>query len=201
MQSYGVHEWQSAGVMLEATFTPLPYGGQWLPGVAEEHQERLAAFDRLGSNGAQVRDEESAGRVRLRRDGSLALTYRLRRRETRLLGFAMARAAEIWFAAGAREVYPQLSGNPILGPGDATRLQSRPPRAHEMRVESFHPMGTCRIGADPATTVAEPDGAVRGVRALHVADASVFPTALGVNPMMTVIACAAQIARRIAERS
>ena len=34
------------GILLEATFTPLAFGAQWLPGTGAEHQERMLAFDR-----------------------------------------------------------------------------------------------------------------------------------------------------------
>ena len=33
MQSYYVDQWQPEGILLEATFTPLSFGAQWLPGV------------------------------------------------------------------------------------------------------------------------------------------------------------------------
>ena len=33
MQSYYVDEWPPEGILLEATFTPLSFGAQWLPGV------------------------------------------------------------------------------------------------------------------------------------------------------------------------
>ena len=44
-----------------------------------------------------------------------------------------------------------------------------------------HPMGTCRMGADGGSVV-DPDLRVRGVRALRVADASVFPAPIGTGP-------------------
>jgi choline dehydrogenase-like flavoprotein len=47
--------------------------------------------------------------------------------------------------------------------------------------------------------VTTPEGAVRGTDGLYVADASLLPTSLGVNPMMTVIACASRIAGRLAD--
>jgi choline dehydrogenase-like flavoprotein len=36
---------------------------------------------------------------------------------------------------------------------------------------------------------------VRGTDGLYVADASLLPTSVGVNPMMTIIACAIHVAR------
>jgi choline dehydrogenase-like flavoprotein len=50
----------------------------------------------------------------------------------------------------------------------------------------YHPAGTCRMGTttDPCTVV-DPKLHVRGVGHLRVADASIFPTMIGVNPCMT----------------
>src|SRR6188472_4250046 len=74
MQSYYVDEWEPEGVLLEATFTPLPFGGPWLPGIGREHQESLRAYDRIGSIGVHLTDE-SAGRVGLAADGEMRMTY------------------------------------------------------------------------------------------------------------------------------
>jgi choline dehydrogenase-like flavoprotein len=60
-----------------------------------------------------------------------------------------------------------------------------------------HQMGTCRLGADRATSVADPYGEVHGVRGLFIADASGFPSASGVNPMLSVMALAYRVAQRI----
>jgi choline dehydrogenase-like flavoprotein len=60
---------------------------------------------------------------------------------------------------------------------------------------SAHQMSTCRIGKDRRSSVAAPNGEVWGIRGLYVADASAFPSASGVNPMLTVMA----LARRTAQ--
>ena len=199
MQSYYVDEWFDHGLLLEATFTPLAFGAQWLPGVGREHQERVLAYDRIASTGVHLSDR-SSGRVRLSGDGSLRLSYRLTRDEAATLTYGIARAAEIFFAAGATEVYPQVSGAPVLHPGGVAEFEASPPRPSELRLEAFHPMGTAAMGHDSSRAVTTPDGAVRGAERLFVADASLLPTSLGVNPMMTVIACASRVANRLAER-
>ena len=55
-------------------------------------------------------------------------------------------------------------------------------------------MGTCRMGATADDSVCDETGAVRGLKGLYVADASLFPAASGVNPMITVMALADMIA-------
>src|SRR5215211_80136 len=149
MQSYCVDEWAQRGILLEATFTPLAFGAQWLPGTGDEHQRRMLAYDRLGSTGVHLSDR-SAGRVGLTAGGTLRVTYKLRRDEARELVFGIARAADLMFAAGATEVYPQIGGTPVLRRGDLPALESSPPAPGALRLEAFHPMGTAPLSADPA---------------------------------------------------
>jgi len=198
MQSYYVDEWENERILLEATFTPLPFGGAWLLGSGREHQEAILGFDRVASIGVHLSDE-SAGRVGLGRDGSLRATYRLSDEDARRLTFGIARAAEIHFAAGAEEVYPNVARVPVLRPNELAGFEATSFKPAELRLEAFHPMGTARISADPDQGACAADGSVNGVEDLYVADASLFPTSVGVNPMMTIIAFAKQVATGITE--
>jgi choline dehydrogenase-like flavoprotein len=197
MQSYYVDQWEAQRVLLEATFTPLPFGGAWLRGVGIEHQRAMLEFDRVGSIGVQLSDE-SSGRVRVARDGSLRASYHLSREDAGRLVFGIARAAEIHFAAGATEVYPNIGRVPVLTPGRLAEFEATAFKPSELRLEAFHPMGSARIAASEGEGVCAGDGSVNGVADLYVADASLFPTSVGVNPMMTIIAFSTQIANRIA---
>lgn len=60
-----------------------------------------------------------------------------------------------------------------------------------------HQMGSCRMSAAPEDGVVDPSGRVWGVEGLYVADASVFPSASGVNPMVTNMAISDRTARGI----
>jgi choline dehydrogenase-like flavoprotein len=198
MQSYYVDEWEHERVLLEATFTPLPFGGAWLLGSGREHQEAMLRFDRIGSIGVHLSDE-SAGRVGVAGDGSVRMSYRLSDEDARRLVFGIARAAEIHFAAGATEVYPNIGRVPVLRPDRLAEFEATAFRPSELRLEAFHPMGTARIATDPREGVCAADGSVNGVDGLYVADTSLFPTSVGVNPMMTAIAFSKKIAAGIAE--
>ena len=63
---------------------------------------------------------------------------------------------------------------------------------------SAHQMGTCRMSSHAGAGVVDSRGQVWGTEELYVADASVFPSASGVNPMVTVMAIADWIARGVA---
>lgn len=192
MQSWHVDEWRARGLFLEATFTPLPFGAHWLPGVGGAFKDRVADISKLAVIGVHLADT-SSGRVRLR-GGDARLAYRLTGEDAERLGYGIARASEILFAAGAREVYPQVAGVTSLRPGEQRALESgvKPAR---LRLEAFHPMGTVALGA-----ATELDGQLPDLPGAYVADGSLLPTALGVNPMITIIAMARRVARGVADQ-
>ncbi|HEX4735266.1 MAG TPA: GMC family oxidoreductase [Thermoleophilaceae bacterium] len=192
MQSWHVDEWRSHGVFLEATFTPLPFGAHWLPGVGREFKDRLANIGRLAVIGVHLIDT-SSGRVRLR-GGAARLGYKLTGADAERLGFGIARASELLFAAGAREVYPQIAGISSLAPSEEGRVESGI-KPGQLRLEAFHPMGTAAMGV-----VTDDRGQLRDLPGAYVADGSLLPTALGVNPMITIIAMARRVARGLADQ-
>jgi choline dehydrogenase-like flavoprotein len=59
-------------------------------------------------------------------------------------------------------------------------------------------MGTCRMGLDPATSVAGPWGELHDVQGVWIGDTSAFPTPSGTNPMITVMALAHRNAEAVA---
>jgi choline dehydrogenase-like flavoprotein len=105
-------------------------------------------------------------------------------------------------AAGAKRIVPLLTPpldwrehedfDAWLG-----RLRARPISPNRILLFTAHQMSSCRIGTDPRTSVADPDGRVRGVRGLFVTDASAFPTASWVNPMLSIMALARWTAGRM----
>jgi choline dehydrogenase-like flavoprotein len=193
MQSYYVDEWEEQRMLLEATFTPLPFGGAWLLGTGRQHQESILGVGHVGSIGVHLSDD-SSGRVGVMGNGSMRATYRLSDADAMRLAFGIARAAEIHFAAGATEVYPNIGRVPVLRASELADFESTSFRPSELRLEAFHPMGTARIASDPSEGVCATDGSVNGIDGLYVADAALFPSSVGVNPMMTIIALAKRVA-------
>ncbi|WP_342551548.1 GMC family oxidoreductase [Paenibacillus sp. FSL R7-0652] len=76
-------------------------------------------------------------------------------------------------------------------------------RLNEALVDLFgdHQMGTCRMGDDPLTSVTDRYGRMHDIKNIFIADTSVFPTGLGVNPMITTVANALRIGSWIVEQS
>jgi choline dehydrogenase-like flavoprotein len=199
MQSWRVDEWLDRGLFLEATFTPLAFGAHWLRGAGLTWKERVARYGELAVIGVHLADA-SEGRVRVDGKGRLRVRYSLSNADAHKLTFGIARAAQIHFAAGAEEAYPQVGGIAAVRPGGERALEESLIGPSALRLEAFHPMGTARMGARARDSVVDTDGAVRELEGVYVADASVLPSALGANPMLTIMACARRIARGLADR-
>jgi choline dehydrogenase-like flavoprotein len=171
---------------------------------AAQHRELMGTFSRLGFCAVLPRDR-SEGRITVGRDGSPVVRYRLVPDDERRIVDGLVAAGQIMEAAGAHELFtlhaPPLSYRP--GPGARERwaeeLSSIGLRGKVTGV-SFHQMGSCRMGSDRTTSAIGPDNETHEVRNLFVADASAFPTASGVNPMLTVYGIANRAAGKIAAR-
>jgi len=112
-QAYNVDHFTREGIFIQGQFVPPAMEAPVLPGVGTAHNERMAHYARLGSFGALV-SEESAGRVRATRAGFPRVTYQLNAADARKLTRATGLAAEIFSAAGAREVYSGVHSRPVL---------------------------------------------------------------------------------------
>jgi choline dehydrogenase-like flavoprotein len=72
--------------------------------------------------------------------------------------------------------------------------------AGQAQMVSFHIMGSARMGGSPGDSVCDPTGQVWDTPGLYVLDGSAFPTASGVNPMVTIEALAHMNARALAAK-
>jgi choline dehydrogenase-like flavoprotein len=77
-------------------------------------------------------------------------------------------------------------------------VTSMPIAPREFLLFSAHQMGSCRMGSDPASSVADPRGQLHDTPGVWVGDASAFPSASGTNPMLTIMALARRTAHAIA---
>jgi choline dehydrogenase-like flavoprotein len=199
MQSYGIEDMADRGVMFEATFPPPGLGyaesGLGLPGL--ERKKMLASIGRTAVLGLLVSDEGRGRVTDLGAGRTPLMTYSLGRRDARTMLDGMLLASKVLFAAGATEVHPMVAGVPGLrSPAEAEAALERDIPAGALRLTAYHPMGTARMGAGG---VVDGFGRVRAAERLVVPDASVFPTSLGVNPQVTIMAFATRAARQMAD--
>ena len=179
--------------MLEGIAGPPDQGAMSTPRTGAEHRELMLAARRTGSFGVMVSDT-ARGSVR-RSPGRMVVRYDLHPDDAERFRRGFELLARIFFAAGAREVIVPLEGVPTLRDGDVEPLRRARVRPRQVGAMAFHPLGTARAGADPAASVVDPRLQVHGVGGLYVADGSVVPSSLGVNPQITIMALAARLAR------
>jgi choline dehydrogenase-like flavoprotein len=192
-QSYYVDEWAADGIMLEGAAGPPDYLAMVMPGRGVAHRELMLRARHVAQFGVMVSDS-SRGHVRVPRRGGPIVRYDLNAEDVAKFQRGVEALCEIYRAAGARELLVPVRGVPRLDPEDLEPLRRARLRAADLELMAFHPLGTARAGADPGRAVVDGDGQLHGVRGVHVADASAIPTALGVNPQITIMTLATRLA-------
>jgi choline dehydrogenase-like flavoprotein len=176
-----------------------------LPGTGAAHAAEMRDFNRFGVTIGLTRDgaerQRSSGSVTVSRRGDTSIRYRLTLEDERRVRASLPAMARLHFAMGASSV-STMHATPltIRSPRDVESLATASIAPNRMALFSAHVNGTCRMGTDPDTSGATPDGERYGVRGLYITDGAALPTALGVNPQETIMAVSTVLAGRIAAR-
>jgi choline dehydrogenase-like flavoprotein len=198
IQGWQVTQFMDEGIMISTSMMPPALISMGFPLMGEEHLRLMSDYPNMLAAGALVEDSDSSGRVRSMPFGDVQMTYRLGPRDAQMLKRGAALTAEILFAAGARGALPNVHGLPALRSMDELdRLFDPRIRPEDLEVLTVHAMSSCRMGGDPRRSVVGPWGEHHQVRGLFVADASVFPGPIGVNPQVTIMALATRTGQHI----
>jgi len=173
----------------------------WING--KQHKEMMTKVPHISTFIWFLRDK-GAGQISLDKAGNSVASYALTD-ETDQKNFrhATAEAIRIHEAAGAQEIMVSLAHNQLIwkrGTNLENFIQSvmkQPLLNGAQPMISAHQLCTCRMGTDPATSVANTDGELRDVKGVWIGDGSACPTALGANPMITIMALAARTADKM----
>lgn len=157
---------------------------------ALDMKERMSRFSRTAHLFALARDKGSGN---VNHPGHL--NYGLDSHDENNLRNGIERVLRILVAAGAQEVGTHHCYGERLNVKDSSpeeierfikRVSSRRLRDLSTPLCSAHQMGSCRMGVSERSSAVDERGETWEVERLFVADASVLPTAVGVNPMVTV---------------
>jgi len=203
--AHGCDEWRLArrdshGRYLEGGYLLMPNQlgpavlAAFLPGFGAEHRRWMEAMPRLGGTIAWIDDVET-GRITLDARGEPRYALPIAGDNARMLRDSMKKGALLLLAAGAREVFlPDPLGTRIRDERDLPRVDTVEIGPGAMNFAAPHPAGACRMGKDPTRSVVAPTGESHDVRGLYVADPSVFPTAVSVDPSETILAFSHRLA-------
>ncbi len=197
-QGHEVIGLRAEGLKFEALGFGLAILGARMHGLGGPLSQELAQMAHWADWGVAVR-AQGRGRVRrLGRTGPI-VTWSPTAEDLGRFRRGLAVLGALFFAAGAREVLPGVKGFAprVERPEVIAAIEREGPRSARAFTSAVtHMFGTCRMGSDPASSVVRPDFRHHALEGLYLADSSVFPTNLGVNPQVPIMALATLCARR-----
>jgi choline dehydrogenase-like flavoprotein len=165
-------------------------------GLMDRYKNLLAFGSLIGTRGG--------GEISPRPDllNGRALSFKLSNEDRANIGFALGTQLRLARAAGAKRVAIATAPGMIVDDMQqidtiANKLAAYPYRTDDLRLVTAHPQGGNAMSPDPGKGVVDTDGRVYGYDNVYVADASVFPGGITVNPQWTIMALSSHIAGRI----
>ncbi len=188
---------EAAGVAPGIQAMSLP----WTDG--QSHKERMTRTLRRSAPFVSVARDHGAGEVVIDDHGRAVTRWGFDDEvDARMFRRAMAEQARLHRAAGAKEIVTFYQQPVIWREGEdfdafLAEIERASLAANDVAVFTAHQMGSCRLGADPATSVADGHGQLHDTAGVWIGDGSAFPTAPGVNPMISIMALAHRTAENI----
>ncbi len=199
-QGYAIDEFSRDGLYFEGAQLPLELTAASLTHAGPQYIALLERFPQAFSFGFMVRDS-SRGRVSGGALGAPRIRYSVNEADRAKLQRGFGLLARVFFAAGARSVHlPVLHFEHLRSLQDVERLERAQVPVRHMDLTAYHPLGTARMGVEPLRSVVGPEQELHDLNNLFVADGSVLPSALGVNPQITIMALALRAAEGLHRR-
>jgi choline dehydrogenase-like flavoprotein len=199
LQSAYSKSYEADGMVLNSVFIPNGILAATVPGFGPTHARIRQQVDHLAIFGGMLHDDPG-GRVWPFFGREPLLTYRMSKADRPKIAVLLRRMAKIFFAAGAKEVFLPIFGLDGVTADQLDNVDLEHVHGRKIECSSQHPLGTCHLGSTPDASVVDPSGKVWETPNVYVADGSILPTSLGVNPQWTIMAMAMRIAHKIREQ-
>ena len=194
-------EWDHDGreFLIESIFLPfLQFSIALTASGPQLHRELINRINNYAMAGIVVRDQ-NLGHVYYTNTGRVSVKYEPGLEELKAFTKGIEILGKMWFALGANKIIVPFKGMSIINrkediPKLIDRILQEP---KNLLMGSAHPQSGNKIGSNSKNSVVDSDCRVHNFKNLFVCDASVFPTAVGVNPQITVMAVASMISSRI----
>lgn len=198
-QAHQIHQFLEEGILLAYAAVPPGLLAPGIPGFGRTHGERMRLYNHMLTAGCLIEDS-GEGRVTLGPDLQPVMRFNVTRHETERLHRGVRLLAELMFAVGARRVLLPFGELPeIASPDELGQIDERRHVSRDLELMTVHIMSSCRMAAEPGRGPTDAYGRLHGCGNVVVADASAIPSAIGVNPMETIVALALRNAERWAE--
>jgi choline dehydrogenase-like flavoprotein len=196
-QAFQVREFMDDNILMTAVNVPPSILTMGFPHHGAELGELMQDYNRMVVAGILVEDS-TTGTVKTLPGGAPLAFYEITEKDVERLIRGMALTAELMFAAGAKRIILPFEGVPdLMGPDDVRSLFRRKIARNSIELVTVHIMGTARMSDDRTHGVTSSYGEVHDAAGLFVADASLFPSPVGVNPMETIMGVVTRNAEHI----
>ena len=199
MQSAFSTAFEHDGVLLNSLFIPASVIAATMPGSGPRHARLAEQVAHIAMFGAQIHDDGGGFVVRNPLGREPLLFYRCSPHDLAALRRGIRVIGETFLAAGARELFLPVLGSDGMTADEFRRFDLGRIPMTRLECASQHPLGTCRMSRTAQDGAVDAWGRSWDVQGLYVADGSVLPSSLGVNPQLTVMMMATRIAWRMAE--
>ncbi len=201
-KAYYIDEFsEKLGFYIETSFYYPGISAKNIPVWGKKHLEMMRNYDKMMSILILSHDKaEKNNRIKINRKGLPVIDYSLGQELKQSLVNGIKKSAEIFFAAGAQKAWLPASKEAITEKNiaqideiinlDFLDLNKTP-------LSTAHPQGGCRMGISPEISLCDTKGKIWGTQSIYVADASLFPSSVKVNPYETVMLMANRVAESI----
>lgn len=196
-QGYGSEQFLDEGLLIlavQGTHNVMP---TVFPMVGHRLMEPLAQLRHVAGVGPLAADATRNGRVWKEIRGVPIVRYTVTPDDVARLKRGLELSMQMLIAAGARRLYPGVTGAGSLAPNELDDFRRRDISAADIPMVSYHPLGSCQMGTDPRSSVVGLDHQAHDVPGLFIVDGSAVRGPLGVNPQLTIMAVAARAADQI----
>jgi choline dehydrogenase-like flavoprotein len=168
-----------------------------LPGHGAIHRSWMQRYANIGVFSAMLHDE-TRGVVEADGELDVSIEYWPDEADQRELVLGLWALVHLLFAAGAQRVLIPSSPARVIERGEPyDDLKSERLEPGRLGLTSVHPMGSVPMGDDPAVAAVGSDGAHHHLRGLWIADASLFPSSIGVPPQLSTYALGLHVGRSL----
>ena len=193
------------GFLIEAAgVTPaiLAMSMPWVDG--KQHKALLSRAFKYAAPFISVARDHGEGEIVIDEHGRAVTRWSTRDEvDARMFRQAMVELAKLHRAAQAKEIVTLYQTPVTWREGEdfdafLAQIEQGSLEANDVAIFTAHQMGSCRMGSNPSDSVADGRGELHDAKGVWIGDGSAFPTAPGVNPMISIMSLAHRTAANIA---
>lgn len=195
-----IREFHDEGIYFAENFVPPTGVAAKMPYDGAEAWQLLTKYNNMVMSGVLVEDS-TTGTVKRGPFGTPIIRYDITDHDHARFLRGTKLLATMHFEMGAERVLlPFTNLHEARSVDDLAKIDPKVQTADSLELFTVHLMGTARMGASEESSVVGLDGQLWDLPGAYVADASLFPTAIGVNPQITIMALATRVAQRMLDK-